>query len=76
MKRNWCSTIVEVFFPIVLMALLVIVRGLIKIDTNTYSYSDDDYTILKSSALINEKEPISNLNNLSQWNGLTYRNPL
>lgn len=78
MKRNWCSFLCELFFPIILMLLLVSVRSLIKVDEKTFDFPDEVY-IRNNSAAFVSSEKLTNIkfiNNLTLWNEMTFRNPL
>jgi len=78
MKRNWCSSLCELLFPIILMLLLVWVRQQIKVDENKFNYTDEDY-LRNESALFPSsnalKESLSR-NDTNLRNDMTYRNPL
>lgn len=72
MKRNWCTSCCEIFFPIILMMLLVLVRKAFKIEDYTLDkISDEDYIKKNSTALITAQ-----VGNVSDWNGMTIRNSL
>jgi hypothetical protein len=72
MKRSCCATFCEIFFPIILMILLVIVRRAIKIIEYNVPIVDESYLKTNSTLLISPDEIQTN----SQWQGLTFRNPL
>jgi hypothetical protein len=74
MKRNICSTLCEILFPIILMLVLVAVRNLIKVEENIFNYTDVGYLKNESAALITNKN-IANSTS-SFWNNMTFRNPL
>ena len=73
MKRNLCSTLCEILFPILLMLLLVAVRNLIKVEEEIFNYSDLGYLRNESAALTTNNN-ITN-SKVSIWNNMTYRNP-
>jgi hypothetical protein len=79
MKRNCCTTICEIFFPIILMLLLVGVRKAIKLNEFAEPTDIDLFISQNSSAIISPSTmaqlPKSSTNTTS-WNGLRVRNPL
>jgi hypothetical protein len=56
------------------MLLLVVVRNLIKVDKEIFNYTDVEYLRNESSALVTNKF-IAN-STISNWNFMTFRNPL
>ena len=58
MKRNPFSTLCEIFFPMILMLLLAVVRGLFSVTDTTLNTGDDVYLQSNSTAYLS-------LNNLS-----------
>ena len=78
MKRNLCATLCELLFPIILMILLVLVRKLIKVETNEFNDTDIDYLRNKSSFFLSPQDvpfklPDKDSEDLD--NGMTYRFP-
>ncbi len=69
MKRSILATICEIFFPIILMLLLVLIRKAIQITDVIIPLDDAIYLKSQSAAFINDP-------NLSSWNDLTIHNPL
>ena len=66
MKRNWCATLCEILFPIILMILLALFKSLYKQTDITLSQSDYEFLMSNSTAypsLINISNiaPLSNL---------------
>ena len=79
MKRSWFATLCEIFFPILLMILLVLFRKLIEIVDYNDPIVDIDYLRTNSSLLISPSELFLNnskLNTNSKWDGMTFHNPL
>ena len=72
MKRSCCATVCEIFFPMILMILLVLVRRAIKVKDHNEPIVDLDYLKTNSTILVSPSEISSNL----KWNNLTFRNPL
>lgn len=81
MKRSCCATTCEVFFPILLMILLVLIRKAIKIEEYNGPLLDTSFLKSNSSAYI-DIQSISEINSTAanksdlSWNGLTIRKPL
>lgn len=81
MKRSPVATLCEIFFPIILMILLVTLRKTIKITEYDDPILDRDYLKTNSTLLIslNEltvKDPLSIYEISPKWDGMTLRNPL
>ena len=58
MKRNCCATVCEIFFPIMLMILLALVKSIFKVNDSIISVTDREFLLTNSSAY-------PSLNNLS-----------
>jgi hypothetical protein len=70
-KRNCCSTICEIVFPMILIILIVFVRRAITKTTVELDPADEQtFFVSNSTAFL---KPNSNL---TTWNGLIVRNPL
>ena len=55
MKRKCSNTLCEIFFPIILMLLVVLLRKAFKIDEYYYSQTNDnDFIVLNSSAMTSQ----------------------
>ncbi len=72
MKRSCCATVCEIFFPIILMILLVLVRRAIKIEEYNVPIVDENYLKTNSTLLISIDEFYNN----PQWDSFTFRDPL
>lgn len=72
MKRSYCATLCEIFFPIILMILLVIIRRLIKIEKYDTPIVDQEYLKTNSTLLIDPSEFETN----PQWESFNFRDPL
>jgi hypothetical protein len=71
MKRGYISTLCEIFFPIILMILLVSLRKTIHIIDYNEPINDEDYLQTNSTLIISSNELLS-----QKWDGMTFRNPL
>jgi len=77
-KRNWCSSLCELLFPIILMMLIVWIRGLIKVEEEKFDFTDKDYLEKESAGFpsSNNFNLTNSSNFISDWNKMTFRNPL
>ena len=80
MKRNVASTICEIFFPVILMALFLVIR--IAMGDETYEFEEeehgiDNYMITRSAVNVNYTEQLGIYEkNATRWNGLDVFPPL
>ena len=79
MKRSCCASICEIFFPIILMILISLVRRAITIKDYSFDGNELDFIKKNSTALVNFQDlKVTNNQNkmLASWNNLTFIYPL
>jgi len=82
MKRSCFATCCEIFFPIILMILLVVVSRAVKVETWIQPVDDTDFMKTNSTAVVDLTEYeriVKNYKNGGQsdlsWNGLQLSRP-
>ena len=77
MKRSCCTTCCEIFFPIFLMIMLVLVRRAVKNETYLEPTEMTPFYQTNSSAIIDPSMMLSfKTDSKSDWNGFSLRDPL
>ena len=74
-KRNKCVTCCELFYPIILMILVVLVRRAFKITEDIINFSDTQFITNNATAYVNLEDkiqlnPISNLTEIAKINNI------
>ena len=74
MKRNFISTLFEIFFPSVIIVVILILRLVFSIDTHDFSEEGGIEAFIKDKSMTSINYNGYNLASL-EWNGLTLLNP-
>lgn len=65
MKRNCCASLCEIFFPIILMILISLVRRAIKVKDYTFDGEEIEFLKTNSTALISVRDLFVNPQNIA-----------
>ena len=78
MKRNFISTIFEIFFPSIIIVVILVLRQAFSVETHSFSEEGDIVTYIKDKSMTSisysasaNSDYITN----GEWNGLTLLNP-
>ena len=74
MKRNYISTLFEIFFPSVIIIIILILKKTFSIETHDFSEEGDIETFIKDKSMTSINYNGYDLST-SEWNGLTLLNP-
>ena len=74
MKRNFISTLFEIFFPSIIIIVILILRLVFSIDTHDFSEEGGVEAFIKDKSMSSIKYNSHDLTSL-EWNGLSLLNP-
>ena len=75
MKRNFISTLFEIFFPSIIIIVILILRLVFSIDTHDFSEEGGVEAFIKDKSMSSINYNGYSLSSL-EWNGLSLLNPL
>ena len=76
MKRNFISTLFEIFFPSIIIVVILVLRQAFSVNTHSFSEEGDIVTYIKDKSMTSiDYETHSTEVESGEWNGLTLLNP-
>ncbi len=73
-KRNYCTSLCEILFPIILMLLMVVIKGLFKITDAELLVTDEAFIKSNSSAFpsLNNLSDLMSTRNMTAFSNLNF----
>ena len=73
MKRNLFSTFCEIFFPIILMLLILLLKSAFKVETKTFDLEEkNNFNFMEKHSIVNVNFSSDDYNTIETWNGMNY----